>query len=89
MQPEIIAKNELIKETFSSMAVLERVFFIYKYKDFNMRIEIELSNTNPDVEQSFVNELADLCMKFGLKLESYDKFDILQMELDSTIEVQN
>ena len=71
------------------MAVLGRVFFYLYYKVFNMRIEIELSNTNADVEQSFVNELADLCMKFGLKLESYDKFDILQMELDSTIEVQN
>jgi len=70
------------------MSVLGKVFFYYKYKDFTMRIEIELSNTNADVEQSFVNELADLCMKFGLKLESYDKFDILQMELDATLEVQ-
>ena len=53
-----------------------------------MRIEIELSNIAAEIEQNFVNELADLCMKFGLKLESYDKFDILQMELDATLEVQ-
>lgn len=45
-----------------------------------MRIEIVFLSTSEATEQRFINELADLCQKFGFKLDTYDKFDLADPE---------
>lgn len=41
-----------------------------------MHLEIIFNGSSEAIEQKFAKELADLCLRFGFKLETYDKFDL-------------